>query len=124
MLCPLLLLAASGTRIGGGKPLPRRAPQAVNRLGQALRVPATTARPSQSFIGASYRARLARLDEPRAIKETAYQLARLIHAMLTRGEEYVEQGIAHCEAVRRDKQLSSSQRRARSMGFDLIPRQA
>ena len=39
------------------------------------------------------RARLQRLDTPRAIKAAAHQLARLIYAMLTRGEEYVEKGM-------------------------------
>jgi transposase len=114
------LQLAPGTRISGGKPLPGRAPAAVNRLGQALRVAATTARSSQSFIGASHRARLSRLDKPRAIKATAHQLARLIYAMLTRGEEYVERGIAHYEAVRRDRQLRALQRRAHHMGLTLI----
>jgi len=111
---------APGTRISGGKPLPGRGPRMVNRLGQALRVAAATARSSQSFIGASHRARLARLDKPRAVKATAHQLARLIYAMLTRGEAYVEKGIAHYEAVRRERQLHAMQRRARSLGYALV----
>ena len=111
---------APGTRISGGKPLPGRGPSPVNRLGQALRVAAATARTSQSFIGASHRARLARLDKPRAIKATAHQLARLIYALLTRGEQYVEKGIAHYEAVRRDKHLPALQRNARRLGFTLV----
>jgi len=111
---------APGTRISGGKPLPGRGPSSVNRLGQALRVAAATARTSHSFIGASHRARLARLDKPRAIKATAHQLARLIYALLTRGEAYVEKGIAHYEAVRRDKHLRALQRNARRLGFTLV----
>jgi transposase len=118
------LTLAPGTRISGGKPLPGRAPKVVNRLGQALRVAAATARTSQSFIGATHRARLARLDKPRAIKATAHQLARLIYAMLTQGEEYVEKGIAHHEAVRRDRQLRALQKRARRMGFTLVEQAA
>ena len=114
------LQLAPGTRISGGKPLPGRGPSAVNRLGQALRVAATTARSSQSFIGASHRARLARLDKPRAIKATAHQLARLIYAMLTRGEAYVEKGVAHYEAVRRDRQLHALKRRAQNLGLVLV----
>ena len=111
---------APGTRTSGGKPLPGRSPSAVNRLGQALRVAAATARSSQSFLGATHRARLARLDKPRAIKATAHQLARLIYAMLTRGEEYVERGIAHYEAVRHQRQLNALSRRAKRMGLELI----
>jgi len=114
------LTLAPGTRISGGKPLPGRGPSAANRLGQALRVAAATARTSDSFIGAAHRARLARLDKPRAIKATAHQLARLIYAMLTRGEEYVEKGIAHYEALRRNKHLRALQRRASRLGFALV----
>jgi transposase len=111
---------APGTRISGGKSIPGRTPSTVNRVGQALRVAASTARHSRSFIGAAHRARLARLDKPRAIKATAHQLARLIYAMLTRGEEYVERGIEHYEAVRRDRQVRALHRRANQLGFDLV----
>lgn len=114
------LSLAPGTRISGGKPLPGRGPRVLNRLGQALRVAAATARNSDSFIGASHRARLARLDKPRAVKATAHQLARLIYAMLTRGQEYVERGIEHYEAVRRDRQLAAMRKRARRFGYTLV----
>ena len=40
--------------------------------------------------------------------------------MLTRGEEYVERGIAHYEDVRRDRQLRALKRRAHHMGLTLI----
>lgn len=114
------LQLAPGTRVSGGKVLPGRGPSAVNRLGQALRIAASTARSSRTFIGASHRARLARLDKPRAIKATAHQLARLIYAMLTRGEAYVEKGIEHFEGVRRDRQLRALQRRAHHLGLTLV----
>ena len=110
------LTLAPGTRISGdkrlgGPPIPR-----INRTGQALRVAASTARHSQSFIGAAHRARLQRLDHGRAIKATAHQLARLIYAMLTRGEEYVEHGIEEFEAQRRERQLRNLHRQADRLG--------
>lgn len=114
------LTLAPGTRISGGKALPGRGPRMLNRLGQALRVAAATARNSDSFIGASHRARLTRLDKPRAVKATAHQLARLIYAMLTRGEDYVERGIEHYEAVRRDRQLAAMRKRANRFGYTLV----
>lgn len=114
------LTLAPGTRISGGKKLPGRGPSAVNRLGQALRMAAATARTSQSFIGASHRARLARLDKPRAIKATAHQLARLIYAMLTKGEDYVERGMQAFEETRRDKSVHALRRRAKALGFTVI----
>ena len=64
------------------------------------------------------------MEKPRAIKATAHQLARLIYAMLTHAEEYVEKGIAHHEAVHRDRQLRALQNRARKMGFTLVEQAA
>lgn len=111
---------APPTRISGAKPLPGRAPKVINRAGQALRQAASNARRSDSFIGAAHRARLARMDTAKAIKATAHQLARLIYAMLTRGEPYVEQGIEQFEAVRRDRQLSALHRKAAKLGLALV----
>ena len=67
------------------------------------------------------RARLRRLDPARAVKATAHQLARLIYAMLTRGEEYVERGIEHFETERRDRQIRHLQRQARHFNLALVP---
>ncbi len=116
--CSWLTLAPN-TRISGGKPLRGRVRSPVNRLGQALRVAASTARSSKSFIGATHRARLARLDKGRAIKATAHQLARLIYAMLTQGTEYVEKGMEYFEENRRQRRLRALRRNARELGFSL-----
>lgn len=108
------------TRISGGKPLPGRAPKVHNRLGQALRQAAANLRNSQTFIGAAHRARLSRMDKAQAIKATAHQLARLIYAMLTQGQGYVEKGIAAYEEVRKDRQLHALRRKASRFGFQLV----
>jgi len=114
------LTLAPGTRISGDKNLGGPPQRRTNRAGQALRVAASTARNSQSFIGASHRARLARMDTPRAIKATAHQLARLIYAMLTRGEDYVERGIVAFEAEREGRRLRALRRNAHQLGFQLV----
>ncbi len=111
---------APPTRISGGKPLPGRTPSAFNRAGQALRQAAANARRSESFIGASHRARLARMDTRQAIKATAHQLARLLYALMTRGSGYVERGIEAFEAQRRSRQLSALQRKAAKLGVGLV----
>ena len=113
------LTLTPGTRISGGKSLKGRMPKRSNRAGQAVRLAASSARHNHSIIGACHRARLRRLDPPRAIKATAHQLARLIYAMLTRGEAYVEKGIEHFETERRDRQVRYPQRQARH--FNLAP---
>lgn len=111
---------APPTRITGGKPLRGPAPKVINRAGQALRQAAASARRSNSFIGASHRARLARMDSSPAIKATAHQLARIIYAMLTRGQPYVEEGIEAFEARRHDRQLRALQRKAHKLGLVLV----
>jgi len=117
--CSWLSLAPP-TNISGGKPLPGKTPKVLNRAGQALRQAAANARNSDSFIGASHRARLARMDTAKAIKATAHQLARLIYAMLTQGQPYVEQGIEAFEARRQARQLRALQRKAARFGLALV----
>ena len=114
------LTLTPGTRISGGKSLKGPSAKRVNRAGQALRVAASTARHNHSFIGACHRARLRRLDSARAIKATAHQLARLIYALLTRGEAYVEKGMAQFETERRERQLRHLQRQARHFNLALV----
>ena len=116
--CSWLNLAPP-TRISGGKPLPGRALKVNNRAGQILRQAAANARRSESFIGASHRARLARMDAAAAVKATAHQLARLIYALLTRGQAYVEQGIEKFESERRERQLRALHRKAAKLGLQV-----
>ena len=80
-----------------------------------------SARCSQSFIGAAHRARLIRLDKGRANKAIAHQLARLIYAMLTRGEDYVERSMDEFENQRRARQLKNLKRRAHQLGMTVSP---
>ena len=82
---------------------------------------ATTARSDKNTIGAAHRRRLARMDTAKAVKATAHELARLIYAMLTRGEEYVERDLAAWEEQRRDRMIGNLQRQARRFDLALVP---
>ena len=68
-----------------------------------------------------HRRRLARMDSAKAVKATAHQLARLIYAMLTRGEQYVQRDLAAMETERRDRQIKHLQRQARRFRLALVP---
>ena len=118
------LTLAPGTRISGGKQLRGPPSKRLNRAGQALRMAATTARNNKSYVGACHRARLRRLDAGRANKATAHQLARLVYAMLTRGEEYVAREVADFEAERRDRQIRHLQRQAKRYNLSLVENEA
>jgi len=111
---------APGTRISGGKALPGRGPKVVNRVAQALRMAALSARRSQTWIGARHRARLARKDTPVAVTATARELACLVYLMVTRGEAYVERGMRAYEERRRDRTVLNLGRKARQLGFELV----
>ena len=49
-----------------------------------------------------------------------HQLARLIYAMLTKGQPYVEKGIEAFEVRTQDRQLKALQRKAQKLGFELV----
>jgi len=51
---------------------------------------------------------------------TRPQLARLIYAMLTKGQPYVEKGIEAFEVRTQDRQLKALQRKAQKLGFELV----
>ncbi len=65
--------------------------------------------------------RLARMPTGKEIKATALRLARLIHPMLARTEDYVERGIEAIKAERNEPTLRHLQRRANSLGLALMP---
>lgn len=59
------------------------------------------------------------MDKAKAIKAKAHQLARLIYAMLTQGQAYVEKGIDAFEEQSRTRQLRSLKRKATRFGLQL-----
>ena len=110
-----------GTKISGGKVLSGKTKRCANRAAQALRLAAASLRSSQSALGAYYRRLCARMDKPKAITATAHKLARLIYMMLTKGEEYVDQGQAYYEERYRQRVIHNLAKRAEKLGMQLVP---
>ncbi|NHZ93965.1 IS110 family transposase [Massilia sp. CCM 8733] len=113
-LCP-------GTKISGGKILSAKTKRVVNRAAQALRLAAASLRASKSALGAYYRRLCARMDKPKAVTAAAHKLARLVYTMLTRGEEYTDQGQEQYEHQYRDRLLRNLAKRAEQLGMTLTP---
>jgi transposase len=113
-LCP-------GTKISGGKSLGSRTKRTANRATQALKLAAAALRSSQSALGAYYRRMCARMDKPKAVTAAAHKLARLIYVMLTRGEEYTDQGQQYYEERYRERVVRQLNKRANQLGFQLVP---
>jgi hypothetical protein len=51
----------------------------------------------------------------------AHKLARLINAMLTRGQPYTDQGQAYCEERYRERVVANLTRRAQQLGLNRVP---
>ena len=113
-LCP-------GTKITGGKVLSGRTKRCANRAAQALRLAAAALRTSQSALGAYFRRMCSRMDKPKAVTAAAHKLARLIYTMLTKGEEYTDQGQDYYEERYRERVLRQMSQRAQKMGMQLVP---
>ena len=93
----------------------------ANRAAQALRLAAAALRTSQSALGAYYRRICSRMDKAKAVTAAAHKLARLIYSMLTKGEEYTDQGQAYYEERYRQRVLHNLNRRAQQLGMTLVP---
>lgn len=112
-LCP-------GTKITGGKIMSGKTKRCANRAAQALRLAAAALRSSQSALGAYFRRMCARMDKPKAVTAAAHKLARLIYTMLTKGEEYTDQGQDYYEERYRERVLRQLAQRAEKMGMKLV----
>lgn len=113
-LCP-------GTKITGGKVLSSATKRCVNRAAQALRLAAAALRSSKSALGAYFRRLCSRMDKPKAVTAAAHKLARLIYTMLTKGEEYTDQGQDYYEARYRERVLHHLSQRAAKLGLRMVP---
>jgi transposase len=112
-LCP-------GTKITGGKVMSGKTKRCVNRAAQALRLAAAALRSSKSALGAYFRRMCSRMDKPKAVTAAAHKLARLIYTMLTKGEEYTDQGQDYYEERYRERVLRRLSQRAQKLGMKLV----
>lgn len=113
-LCP-------GTRITGGKVVSGRTKRCANRAAEALRMAAAALRTSKSALGAYYRRLCSRMDRAKAITAAAHKLARLIYTLLTKGQEYTDQGQDYYEERYRERVLRNLSQRAAKLGMLMIP---
>jgi len=113
-----------GNRITGGKRLSGKTKPCSNRAAAVLRLCANGLHRSDSALGAYFRRKKAHLGTPAAVTATAHKLARIIYALLSKGEEYVDIGQEAFEEQYRQRALANLQRNARRLGFDLVKQEA
>jgi transposase len=103
----------------------RRVKRYLTRAGRILcRAVQCMATGKHTWLASYYRRIRARRGAKVAIKATAYKVAKLIFLVLTRGWEYVEEGIAKYEQRVRETQLKALKKLARTLKFDLVPKAA
>lgn len=115
------LRLAPGTKITGGKVLDGRTPKGSPRAANILRQAATTLRRTDTALGAFYRRMAARVGPGKAVVATARKLACIIYTMLSTGRPYERQNATLYDRQNRERTLRSLKRRAKSLGFQLIP---
>ena len=113
-LCP-------GSNISGGRRLSSHNRPTTNRAATALRLAAQSLERSQSALGAFYRRLKARLGPQKAINATAYKLARMIYRSLKHGTIYVDRGVDYYNTRFRDRTVHALEKRARTLGYVLVP---
>jgi transposase len=113
-LCP-------GNKVSGGKRLSGKTKPCANRVAIALRMSANSLYNSECAFGAFLRRMKARLGAPKAITALAHKLAKLIYLMLKYGHEYIEKGVGFYEELYQKRREASLKRKAKEMGYQLIP---
>ncbi|MGC4076407.1 MAG: hypothetical protein QM702_05110 [Rubrivivax sp.] len=61
------------------------------------------------------------MDKAKAVTAAAHKLARLIYSLLSKGQEYTDQGQAYYEERYRQRVLHNLQRKAQRLGIALVP---
>jgi hypothetical protein len=111
-----------GKDVTGGKVIGRGRRKVKNRVGQALRMAASTLRKSQSYLGARYRHLRNRFDvKAAAVKAMARYLATLVYRLLTHGQTWVDAGAARFEQKQEQSELSRLTAKAAARGLRLVP---
>lgn len=107
--------------ITGGKVIKSGTKKSQNRAAKALRLAARSLSHSDSYLGAFFRRIRARSDAPTAITATAHKLARIIYAMLRDQTEYIDPGADFFEEQYRQRAVENLQRKAKKLGFSIVP---
>ena len=92
-----------------------------NRAAAALRIAAQSLAHSESTLGAYHRRMRAKLGKPEAVTATAHKLARILYSMLKNRTEYCDLGAEHYEEQVRQRAIKSLKRKAKQLGFQLVP---
>jgi transposase len=112
---------APGTKISGGKVLRHSSKSSMNRVASILRICASTLYNSPSALGAFLRRMKSRVGAPKAIRATAYKLAKIVYKMLRYKINYTDIGEYYYEEQYKERLLKGLTRKAKLLGCKLVP---
>ena len=99
-------------------------PGVKNRAGQLFRTAANALHHSATPLGQFLRRMKARLGAPGAITATAHKIARIFYAIVSQQVQYEETIWQQQDAQRERREQNKLKRRARKLGYELVPIQA
>jgi len=100
-----------------GKNVRQKRCKNTSRVGQALRMAASSLYRSNSELGAYFRSVASRTDKKTAIKATARRIAHMIFRGVKYGKEYIDKGVQAYEERLREKKVHAVNRLIKS--FDI-----
>jgi transposase len=118
------LSLAPGNKISGGRVLSSKTRRSSSRAAALLRIGAVNIGKTQTALGAFYRRLAARAGKAKAVTATARKLAILFYRALRFGMTYADPGAAYYEERYKRRVVDNLQRRARSLGFELVQKGA
>jgi transposase len=115
------LSLAPANRISGGRVLSSTTRRSSNRATALLRTAAVAVGKTQTALGAFYRRLAARVGKAKAVTATARKLAILFYRALRFGLTYADPGVSAYEGRYRQRVIHNLHRRAKTLGFTLVP---
>lgn len=116
------LKLSPGNNISGGKrKKSKRQKPSANYISQALRMSAMSAKKTDTALGAHIRRLCGRTDNSKGVKAGAHKLATMIYHMCKNGWVYYEKGAEHNEKVHAEKNLKALHKKAKLLGYKLVP---
>ena len=113
-LCPY-------NKITGGRVIATGTKRTTGTAKHLLRLAAQSLKHSKSLLGEYFRRLRARLGAPMAITAMAHKLARLLYAMLSRGQNYDPKQLQQQQQRHQQRLVRNLKKRAAAFGFQLVP---
>ncbi len=107
--------------ISGGRVLRSRTLKGSSRAAQAFRQAAQSVSRSDCAFGAFYRMMRGRLGPQQATVATAHKIARVVYVILKNQTPYRAQSADDYQRERRSREVNHLTRRARKLGYSLVP---